>query len=216
MPACNFSPVSQEMASWHQRAQIEAHQIREIAQPGDIIFRLSTVSLLGGLLDFSKEVSIATRSDFSHAVLVLEANPDGVLLVDVVESGISRRFLIDWYMDPSKNVVVKRLKPEYQYLVPKLLKEVRELIEQDCLYDDKFIRGDNKFYCTELVDHCFRKIGHPLAERVKIKDFPESKIFLRIGCLLGGIKMNKGLAIAGNDEIGLFSSPMLEMVVDFR
>ena len=37
-----------------------------------------------------------------------------------------------------------------------------------------------------------------------------------IGCAIAGINMNNLVAVAGNERIGLFSSPMLETVLDLR
>ncbi len=213
---CRFNPIAEETENWHKQARNEVEQIRQVVKPGDVIFRLSSVPLLGGLVDFSQEVRKATRSDFSHAVLIYRVEPSGVLLADVTASGVTRRYLIDWYMDPSKNVVIKRLKPEYQHLIPLVLSEIEKVIQKDWPYDDKFVPDDERFYCTELVDYCFREIGYPLANRVKIKDFPESKIFVSVGCILSGIDINNEVTIAGNDEFGLFSSPMLETILDLR
>ena len=167
-------------------------------------------------MDFSQEVRKATRSDFSHAVLVYKVEPDGVLLADVVKSGVARRYVTDWYSDPAKNVVIKRLKPEHRYLVPLVLFEVEKFIRKDSPYDDKFVPDDERFYCTELVDHCFRTIGYPLARRIKLKHFPESKILVAVGCFLAGIDANNEVAVVGNEKFGIYSSSMLETVLDLR
>ena len=80
----------------------------------------------------------------------------------------------------------------------------------------KFIPDDDRFYCTEMVDHCFRTTGHPLAERIRIKDFPNNGLVMYIGCAVGRIDMNNQAVVVGNERIGLFSSPMLETVLDLR
>lgn len=211
-----MSPVPARIVEFHEQARREVPLLERVLQPGDIIFRLSNTQLAGGLVDFSQTVAKCTESSFSHAVLVYQVGPEGALLADVTPAGIQRRYLMNWYVDGTKNLVVRRLKPEYQFLVPQVLAELDKLIDQDVMYDDKFDPGNDRYYCTELVDHCFRATGHPLAPLIRIRDFPRYDLLMSAGCLVGGIDSRNRAAIAGNDEIGLFSSPMLETVVDFR
>lgn len=188
----------------------------EKIQEGDIIFRLGSTQIVGGLVDFSKTIAKATESDFSHAVIVYEKRHDGVVIADIMETGITRRYIIDWYMDGTRNIVIKRLKPEYQHYLPKVIECLKKHIEEDVLYDAKFISSDNKFYCTELVDHCFNDAGCKLANRIKIKDFPKCGFLFKLGCIFGGIDLNADVVIVGNEKIGLFSSDKLYTVLDLR
>jgi hypothetical protein len=112
--------------------------------------------------------------------------------------------------------VVKRLKPEFMHLIPQVLATVHDLIDQDVLYDRDFRHNDNKYYCTELVDHVFRVNGYPLADTLKIKDFPKLNWVYGLMCKLGGIDTNEEAVVAGNKRIGLFSSDMLYTVLDLR
>lgn len=213
---CQMSPIPERISQWHDQARREVPLLEKVVQPGDIIFRLSSTEVAGGLVDFSKAVAESTRSQMSHASLVYHVGPDGAMVVDMTPSGIQRRYLVDWHVDGTSNIVVRRLKPEYQFLVPKVLAEMDKLIAKDVMYDDKFNPDDDRYYCTELVDHCFRVVGYPLAPRIRIKDFPNYNLLVSTGCLIGGIDVNNLVAIAGNDQIGMFSSPMLETVIDFR
>ncbi len=213
---CQMTPIPTSIEKWHEQARRDVPVLSPVLKEGDILFRLSRTLLAGGLVDFSQTIADATESDFSHASLVYRVTPDGIIIVDVSPVGISRRYLADWYHEHTANVVVRRLRPEYQYLVPLVLSEVDRLIAQDVLYDTKFMPDDDRFYCTEMVDHCFRATGHPLAERIRIKDFPNNGLVMYIGCAVGRIDMNNQAVVVGNDRIGLFSSPMLETVVDLR
>jgi len=213
---CNISPVDPSVEYWHQRAQEDVPELKRIIQEGDIIFRLSQTQVAGGLIDFSKEIAKATDSSFSHAVLVYKKTTDGIILADVTPRGITRKYLIDWYTEGTKHLAIKRLKLEHRYLIPMVLNEMKKAIDADYVYDDKFVPDDDRFYCTELVDECFRSIGHPLAPRVRIKDWPNYNLLIAGGCVFWGVSSDTFVVIAGNDQIGLFSSPMLEAVLDRR
>ena len=212
--ACNLTPVDNSLHERHEQTKSEVAHIRSFIQEGDIVFRLSHTQLAGGLIDFSQEVAKATESKFSHAVLVYEVRDDGVILADVTADGVARRFLIDWHLEGCDNLAIKRLKPEYEFLIPMVLAEAKKLIDKDCLYDDKFIPGDNLIYCTEFVDECFRNIGYPLADRIVINSWPKYNLLIMFGCAAGGIDTNNESVISGNDKIGLFSSPMLYTIYE--
>lgn len=213
---CSMTPIPSAVGKWHQEARRDVPALEQIVKPGDILFRLSGTQLAGGLIDFSKTVAKNTESQLSHATLVYRVEPDGVVVVDMTPTGIARRYLSDWYMDGSANIAVCRLKPEYAHLIPQVLAEAEKLVARHVLYDDKFDADNDRFYCTEVVDYCFRKVGHPLAPRIRIKDFPRYDLVMHIGCMVGGIDNQHEVAIAGNERIGLFSSPLLEPVLDWR
>lgn len=213
---CSVTPVPNNIEQIHQEAKEIVPLIEQNLQPGDIIFRLGTTQLLGGLIDFSKEIAKATQSNFSHAAIVYQVFADGAIIADITNTGVARRYVIDWYLDGSSNIVVKRLKPEYQSYVPLILAELKKQIELDVLYDEKFISDDNRFYCTELTDHCFRVAGIPLAPKIRIKDFPKYNLLFAFACPIGGIDVNSEVALVGNNRIGLFSSDKLETILDLR
>lgn len=211
-----MSPVPGNIQEMHAKTQRDVTQFFHILKPGDLLFRRGETPLFGGLIDFSQWVSDVTKSDFSHATLVHSVNQYGVLVADITEYGIELRFLKDYYIEANNNFVVKRLKPEYQYLIPEVMKQLNVLIEEDVLYDEKFVCCDDKYYCTELVDECFRRTGHPLADKIKIKNLPGFGPLEQIACNVAGIDSNSNAVFAGNNEIGLFSSPMLYTVLDWR
>ena len=213
---CVLSPIPRDIRERHSQAARSAAALRPIVQQGDIIFRLSSTSVAGNLIDFSRGVANLSESDFSHAVLVLRADETGVLLVDVTAHGVERRYLIDWLMDHSSNIVVKRLRPAYRHLIPKVLRELEIVIKEDNLYDDTFTPDNDVYYCTELVDHIFRKVDQPLAERISVKELPRYSLFVAVCCMVGGISPDREVVVAGNEKIGLFSSPMLDTVIDLR
>ncbi len=220
---CSASPIPKNIEFLRQRAREDYLAIRDLAKAGDIIFRMGNQPVLGGLVDFSKETAQMADSDFSHACIVIRADNEGIgnsaglLIADISVYGIERRFFKDWHIGGTENLVIKRLKPDYQFLVPQALNTINLLLDQDVLYNESFEYNDETFYCSQVVDYAFRANGHPLSQLVRLKDFPNyGFIFHGLGCFIGGVDPNTEVALPGNDEIGLFSSPMLETVIDLR
>ncbi len=223
MLGCNASPIPRNIELLHQRAHEDYLAVRDIVKAGDIIFRMGNQPVLGGLVDFSKETAQMADSDFSHACIVIQADNEGVgtsaglLVADTSVYGIERSFFRDWHIEGTENLVIKRLKPEYDFLVPQALNTIDLLLDQDVLYNESFEYNNKTFYCSQVVDYAFRVNGYPLSNLVRLKDFPNyGFIFHGLGCLIGGVDPNTEVALPGNDEIGLFSSSMLETVIDLR
>ena len=212
---CAISPVPKNMQEMRIRTKRDIPIIESVVQPGDIIFRLSEIRVLG-CINFSELISELGDSDFSHAAIIYDVTKHGAIIADVGVHGIKLVFMRDWYIDQTTNCVLRRLKPEYSRFVPKALNELHLLVEEDVLYDEKFQYGDEYYYCTEVVDHCFRKAGLSLGEPIAIQDLPGFKWGHAIMALIANIPLDQPVVIAGNDDIGLFSSGALETIVDLR
>jgi len=216
LAGCAVSPIPHDIARRQQAVRALLPELQPQLQEGDILFRMGEVRVLNGQVNFSHLIGQLTRSDFSHAAIVYKVADDGVLVADVSVEGIERRYLNDWLMDGPDNLVVKRVKPDYRAVLPRVSQVLRELVEADVLYDADFREDDRKFYCTEAVDYCYRQAGLPLAEHVRIRELPGYNLWAALGCLLVGLNVNEPVIIAGNDRVGLFSSPYLETVLDLR
>jgi len=199
-----------------EQARADVPILEDLLREGDIVFRLSNARVINNKVSFSKLIADLCDSDFSHTSLVYKVTDFGVILADIGIFGIERRFLNDWYIDETQNVVIKRLKPEYQHYLPEVMEELCYLIREDVLYDEHFIAGDDKYYCTELVDHCFRHAGLSLADHVAIKDLPSYGFIHALAGLVANVDVNSKVVVAGNDQIGLFSSKYLDTVIDLR
>lgn len=211
---CQIDPIPKNIEQLHRKASEAYLKLKPVVRKGDIIFRLGSTPIAGGILNFSTIIADMTESDFSHACFILDG--DDILIADVTPYGIERRFFRDWHITGSHNIVVRRLRPEYRYLLPKVMSTLEKLIDDDILYNRAFTYRDDTFYCTQLVDYVFRVNGAPLADTIKIKDFPNYNWVYGMLCCIGGIDINIDGVIAGNEKIGLFSSPMLETVIDLR
>lgn len=217
LSGCTLSPIPKDFRVQRDNALAITAQIQPLLQSGDILFRQGNTDVGG--IDFSKLISKSSDSDFSHAVIIHKIIDGEAILANISIHGMQRYFLVDWLAVSQRNLVVKRLKPEYQFLLPAVLSELDALVKADPIYDEKFAEDDDAYYCTEAVDHCFRAAGLPLADKIRIRDFPSyDKVFLivAVGEMLTDLDADKKVVIAGNDKIGLFSSPYLETVVDLR
>lgn len=219
LTGCSMSPIPYNVSSMYKSTH-EKLFVQSKLCPGDIVFRQGEALVAGGLINFSALVAQVSDSDFSHAAIVCDVINGEAVIADVSYNGMQRFFFVDWLMDGNKNIVVKRLKPEYTSYIPIVLGKVKDLIKQDPLYAESFKDlDDNKFYCIEVVDYCFRESGLSLADRIRIRDLPNfSDVYLIAGLaeLLTNIDLDSKVVIAGNDEIGLFSSPYLETIIDLR
>ena len=96
-------------------------------------------------LDFS-HVGIACIEN--NKTFVLEASGRGVVKIPI-DSFLIRS--LDSESHPK--VVVGRLKPEYQYTIPKAVKKSISLLGKK--YDDYFDINNDRYYCSELVYYSF-------------------------------------------------------------
>ncbi len=214
---CSVSPVPKNIQARRVEVHNKSETLKNVIHEGDILFRLGNA--LAGSVDFSDMVAVVSESDFSHAVIVHKIIGSDVIVADVSVLGIERQFLEDWLMEANKNIVVKRLKAQYKQHLPNVLKSLQQVIDDDVLYDDSFEPGADRLYCTELVDYCFRTNGIPLAPMIRMRDLPSfNKKWIIAGFaeLLTDLDLDTEVVVAGNDQIGLFSSPYLETVIDLR
>ncbi len=213
---CSISPIPDNISILHESTKNLVPILTDILEEGDMVFRIGRAQVAGGKINFSRLVADLAESDFSHASLVYRKIPEGVIMLDVGIMGLERKFLNDWLMAGSENIVVKRLSQDHRHLLPDLMYQIDKIIEEDGLYDEKFVSLDDKYYCTEVVDHCFRAIGQPLATKNRIMDLPGYSVIHWLACSIAKINPQEFVVVAGNDNIGLFSSPLHETIADFR
>jgi hypothetical protein len=222
---CAVSPIPENIAWLQGHARNDWMATKDIIHKGDIIFRLGNRKVLMDTVDFSQMVADISGGDFSHVAIVIQdydfvsqkgSVMNGVAIMNVSVHGVERKFFRDWHISGTKNLVIKRLKPKYRFLIPIIMETAREVIENDSLYNQRFIYSDDIFYCSQLVDYIFRKNDWPLADLISIKDLPNYNLAYRIACFVANVSPDTRIAIAGNEDHGIFSSHMLETVIDLR
>lgn len=92
-------------------------------------------------------IGIARRKGLTAQVEVLEAIYPVVHVVS-----------LDNFLKRSNKVMVGRVKPEFQNLIPKALQFADTLMGKQ--YDDVFDINNDKYYCSELVYFAFKKANN--------------------------------------------------------
>ena len=96
---------------------------------------------------------------FSHVALAVKAENGKIAVLEAVSKGVCITDL-DTFLakshDANNNpkVIVGRLKPKYQKLIPKAIIEAKKLIGRP--YDDVFCITNNDYYCSEIIYDVFK------------------------------------------------------------
>ena len=121
-------------------------------QTGDLIFQESCTGSMGSAI---KEVTTSVEEyQFTHVGIVYIDENDSIFVIEATQPKVAKTPLLEYlYPEDEKDCppvsVVGRLKPEYQYCVPKAIEEGLSLIGKE--YDNGFVLGDDKYYCSELI-----------------------------------------------------------------
>jgi hypothetical protein len=210
MPALVMTPSMTEWDRWG----------REVLREGDIVFRLGNARTLVGLFPFSWFLASASGSRYSHTGIV--AVEDGAPVVyDSTKFGVRRQPFHVWVLDNVGSIGVKRLRADRRQHIPGVIGFCRNVYEEQVPFDFEFSLDDAKLYCLEMTEKAFRSQGLQLSEPVRLGDmerldqFPLSA-FLFVHCstlsLEHPISLEQSVYLPGNDQHGIWSSPLLETV----
>jgi hypothetical protein len=207
-------PSSPEMAGWR-------HWGRDKLREGDIVFRLGDARVVRGKVALSRFIARATGSPFSHTgiVAIEEGSP---VVYDCSSPGIQRQPFEVWMLDSLGPLGVKRLKPEYRRHITGVVDYCRAAFERQVPFDFGFRMEDDSFYCLELTEKAFRSQGLALSEPVRIGDWEYLASFPLTALLIppvSGLILDRPITIEqpvyvpGNEQQGVWASPLLETVV---
>lgn len=121
-------------------------------QTGDLIFQESCAGSMGSAI---KEVTTSVEEyQFTHVGIVYIDENDSIFVIEATQPRVAKTPLLEYlYPEDEKDCppvsVVGRLKPEYQHCVPKAIEEGLSLTGKE--YDNGFVLGDDKYYCSELI-----------------------------------------------------------------
>jgi hypothetical protein len=202
LPYLVYSP---RMACWAEFA-------REYLQDGDVVFRLGRSYSPYGCYT-SRMLANISASPFSHDGIVCREH-DRVWVYDVETEGVRKIPFEVWMIDvtPSR-WAIKRLKPEHRDRIPLILAFCEESYQKNIPFDFTFAPGDDKFYCTEMVERAFQSAGLPLSAPEPIRSQPNFARYRVLGFIVQRflkIDLDTPVYAAGNLCHGTYSSPELE------
>ena len=122
-----------------------------VFKDGDLLFQTGKGS------EFENAITLSTAKiedfSFSH-VGVLSFENDSVFVLEASsESGVSKIFIND-FMKKSSVTVVGRLKPQYGYVIPEAIKNIKLLVGKP--YDFVYLKDNDAYYCSELIQVTFK------------------------------------------------------------
>ncbi len=125
-------------------------------QNGDLLFVTAKNSGLSGAIN-----NVTQRSEnekFDHIGILEKKGNSYFVLHAAPKGGSQKQNLIDFVQcqkSDGQNVVVYRLKPEYQNTIPKALKNAETLLGKP--YNFNYILNDETLYCSDFIERIFRE-----------------------------------------------------------
>jgi hypothetical protein len=184
---------------------------------GDVLFVTGENRVFLGLVDFSELTRELTRSEFSHVAVVAQ-EADGLFVYDTISSGPRRTPFGDFMADPRVwTVAVKRLTEPHRDRAESAVQYCREVVRQKRPFDTEFADGEDRLYCSELVELAFRDSRLALSQLKRIdqlpgySDVPESTRLLLQAT--AKIDEDRWVYVPGNDEFGIWACPYLQLVL---
>ena len=203
-----------------RRASVEQwqHWATQHIHSGDIIFIRGESHILLGLVNFSQLCMQLTDSPFSHVAAAAWENGE-LVVYDIIRDGARRTPWGEFVGDRLVHTIaVKRLRPEYQRHIPEALAYCRQVYESGVPFDAGFKLGNDRLYCSELVEIAFRRAGVALSSPMRVDELPgyvalgwPTKQLLEVATPL---RSTQEVLVPGNATIGIWASPCLEPVLD--
>ncbi len=202
------------MARWHQWG-------KKVLRDGDVVFRLGDARVGRGYFRFSRWFAEASNSRFSHTGIVA-IEREGPVVYDTTRTAVNRQPFCVWILDNIGSIGVRRLKPEYQKAVPKVLSYCRKVFDEQVPFDYELSDDDSKLYCVEMTEKAFRAAGLKLSEPIRLGDmeraseYPLSMLTLRFAseyALERPLTFDQLVYCPGNENHGIWSAKQMMTVV---
>jgi hypothetical protein len=192
-------------------------------QTGDIMVRMGNDKYYG--LPFDTLVGLATKSQFSHASVVL-VEQNEIWLVEVDENGTSKQRFLDWIDDVATNDL-QVWRPNLAMLpagaVERLTTSINRFLANDDDYALNFKPDAHHEYCTGSVQAIYEAAGlpalcQPLTALQVLGPLLYYSVFLPVNFMMklvgASIPLDQGLVFVGNQKQGLLSSKFLFKVFE--
>lgn len=190
---------------------------QEHLESGDILFSMSDARAFFGLFPFARVMIRMTDSRFSHTAMVSREDGD-IYVYDMAPGGPRRVILADYMARNGKHAfAVKRVRHEHRDAVAPAVLYCQRAYQKQCPFDRVFSQDDDCLYCTEMTQKAYSEGGVKLSRPVRLDHFPRYRDFPKVtwlGRLLTKIRPEQGIILPGNDSMGIWASPELELVYD--
>jgi hypothetical protein len=211
MPPITMTPHMARWDSWG----------RQYLRSGDIVFRMGDARLLHGYFPMSRFLANASNSKFSHTGLV-SIEEDGPVVYDTTRTGVARQPFSVWVLDNVGHFGVKRLRPEYQGAIPRVLAYCHKVYQQQLPFDYELSLDDRALYCVEMTEKAFRAAGIKLSDPISVGDMERAAEFPV--CMLGlgifsryiletPLTVTTKVYFPGNERHGTWSGRQLMTIV---
>ena len=187
---------------------------RDHIRDSDIVFLMTRTPVLFGLVDLSDFAAEIANSQYTHTGIAAIENGT-VYVYDIGFKGVRRITFGGYVCKYHRAFGVKRLKPGYRDRIPVILQYCRDVYCRNVSFDYGFTAGDDRLYCTEFTEHAFRASGLPLSAPVRVDELPrfyDFPVLTTVAELTTDLRRDQEFFIAGNESIGIWSSPKLDFV----
>lgn len=190
---------------------------REHIQDGDMVFRYGR--------SFAPYQRFQTRflariSDcpFSHAAIA-RWEGDTLWLYDAESEGVRKIPFEVWMFDATDGTLaIRRLKPELCSLLPQVYAYIEDKYRQNIPFDTGLDPGDEKLYCSELIEKAFLSAGIAISQPVAIRCLPNYYRYPQWFAVLvervTPIRMHFEVFVPGNRRYGAYASPYYDTVYE--
>ena len=203
------APTHPDLVGWD-------HWGRTYLRDGDILFRKGNARAFFGILPFSRFVAAVSDSRFSHTAIV--AIEDGQpVIYDTCGTGVQRQPFGTWMVDVRAAFAVKRSREPYRDHVPAAVAFCQNAYRNQVPFDKDLQHGDDRLYCVELTQRAYASSGLDLSRPIALNHMPRYQEFPKTIALIKfftAIEPDQTAYVAGNDRIGLWSSPALETIYE--
>jgi hypothetical protein len=202
---------------WHGKRVVDWDDwARANLRDGDIVFLQSTSNWVWGFIELSQFTQDITDSPFTHVALAALEDGD-VVLYDIDTPGPGRTSF-GMMMASSKTaaVAVKRLRPEFQPYVPGAIEYCRHVYANHLPFDKQLKLDNDRLYCAELIEVAFRSSGLELSQPTRWDALPgldKHPVAVRTIAWANDMQPSEFVVVPGNDRIGIWASPGLELVL---
>lgn len=201
-------PNNPDMAVWDEWG-------RRNLRDGDILFRMGDAKACG-FFSFSRVSAGIADSHFSHTgIVAIEA--EGPVVYDTTTTGPQRQPFPIWVLDTRGGFAVKRPKAEYQGHTRAAVAFCRDVYQRQVPFDFSMKMGDDQLYCIELTERAYETSGLALSRPIRLDQLPRYAEYpwtVRLLKLASSMVPNQQAYIIGNEGVGIWASPALELVYE--